>query len=202
MAKGGRCVGPAAYHGARNVEVGGGVAFPRSGQAARSRPGRSFTRARTPRSSRRLWNFWLRLLHHRRSLHQESLSVARSRLQPLRTPLVSTSRHNGTLTPVAPQASPARQLLTSSPVDRDQVRQGHCPPPRPYPGPADKGRGQDRRRHLPPRELRQGAERGQGPGRRPRRPRQGRQEDNPQRRPWRQGPDPPGTWALNTFRRH
>lgn len=72
--------------------------------------------------------------------------------------------------PVLPQASPARQLLISPPVDRDQVRQGHCSPSRPHPGPADKVRGQDCLWHHPPREHREGPQRGQGPGRRPWRP--------------------------------
>lgn len=50
------------------------------------------------------------------------------------------------------------------------------PPARPRARAARQGRSQDGQRHLPPRVERQGAQRGQGPGRRPRRAGQGRQK--------------------------
>lgn len=50
-----------------------------------------------------------------------------------------------------------------------QVYQVSCAPPRPGARPARQGRGEDGERHLPSRVKCKGAQRGQSPGRRPRR---------------------------------
>lgn len=68
-------------------------------------------------------------------------------------------------------------IHSPSTVHRPQIHSRRCPPPRPRPRAARKNGDQDRRRHLPPRERRQGTQRGQGAGRGPRRSGQGRKDD-------------------------
>jgi len=76
-----------------------------------------------------------------------------------------------------------------------QVHPQHRAASRPHPRPAHQARGQDRNWHLPSRQRRQGAERGQGAGRRPWRARQGGQEDYAERAARRQGAHSAGTFS-------
>lgn len=100
-----------------------------------------------------------------------------------------------------PTSNKRKQKLTLRYFTQKKKIGLHLPPidqgPRPPAGPgaraARQGRGQDRLRHLPARVERQGAQRGQGPGCRPRRPQQGGPARPHERRCRRSGSDPPGT---------
>jgi hypothetical protein len=84
--------------------------------------------------------------------------------------------HHQHAPPRSPQAPRKDTKLTISLTVCHQVNQVHRPSPRPHPSPAPQARGQDRDRHLPPRDRREGAQRGKGPCSRARCFRQGRQE--------------------------
>lgn len=75
------------------------------------------------------------------------------------------SRHPSSPSSIQPAntLSPSAHYTDSGLIVCPPQHQEPCSPPGPRPSPAHQARGQDRLWHLPPREQRQGAERGQGP---------------------------------------